>query len=218
MIKAVIFDMDGLLIDTEPLWFRARSDLFREHGLTWTEADQIKCMGVSTAAWTELMADRLDGRLAAAEITDDIVNRMVAYYKAGEVELLPGAQAALELCRANYPVGLASGSHKRLLAAAVEGLKWRSIFDEILSSDDCAAGKPAPDVYLEVIRRLGVQPAETAVIEDATSGILAGYAAGARVIAVPNRHLPPPEDILTKADIVIDSLESLEVALKQLQQ
>jgi HAD superfamily hydrolase (TIGR01509 family) len=216
MIRAVVFDMDGLLIDTEPLWFRARRELFQQHGLTWTEADQVKCMGVSTATWTELMADRLDGRMAPAEITEDIVNRMVAYYRAGEVELLPGAQAALELCRSNYPVGLASGSHKRLLAAAVEGMQWRSFFDEILSSDDCAAGKPAPDVYLEVIRRLGVRPAETAVLEDATSGILAGYAAGARVIAVPNHHLPPPEDVLAKADIVIDSLESLETALKQL--
>ena len=216
MISAVVFDMDGLLIDTEPLWFRARSELFQAYGLTWTEADQVKCMGVSTAAWTELMADRLDGRLAPAEITADIVNRMVAYYQAGEVELLPGAQAALELCRSNYPVGLASGSHKRLLAAAVEGMQWQSFFDEILSSDDCATGKPAPDVYLEVMRRLGVQPAETAVIEDATSGILAGYAAGARVIAVPNRHLPPPDEVLSKADVVIDTLESLEAALKQL--
>ena len=216
MIRAVVFDMDGLLIDTEPLWFRARSELFQEHGLTWTEADQVKCMGVSTAAWTELMAERLGGRLAPAEITEDIVNRMVAYYQAGEVELLPGAQAALELCRSKYPIGLASGSHKRLVAAAVEGLKWHAIFDQVLSSDDCAAGKPAPDVYLEVIQRLGVHPGETAVLEDATSGILAGYAAGTKVIAVPNRYLPPPDEVLAKANVVIDTLESLEAALRQL--
>jgi len=215
MIKAVIFDMDGLLVDTEPLWFRARAELFQSHGLAWTEADQIKCMGVSTAFWAELMADRLDGRMQPDEIVDDIVERMTAYYRASEVELLPGAQEALAWCRANYPLGLASGSHKQLVRAAVEGMGWAPLFTEILSSDDCAAGKPAPDVYLEVIRRLGVQPEETAIIEDAPSGILAGHAAGARVIAVPNRHLPPPEEVLAKADVIIETLESIKRALDQ---
>ena len=95
-------------------------------------------------------------------------------------------------------------------------MKWHAAFDQVLSSDDCAAGKPAPDVYLEVIQRLGVHPGETAVLEDATSGILAGYEAGARVIAVPNRYLPPPDEVLAKANVVIDTLESLEAALRQL--
>jgi HAD superfamily hydrolase (TIGR01509 family) len=216
MIKAVIFDMDGLLVDTEPLWFRARAELFQQHGLVWTEADQVKCMGVSTSFWANLMAERLAGRMSPDEITKDIVERMTAYYEAGEVELLPGTRQALELCRSNYLVGLASGSHKQLVTAAVKGMGWGPIFIEVLSSDDCAAGKPAPDVYLEVIRRLGVTPEETAVVEDATSGILAGHAAGAKVIAVPNHHLPPPEDVLAKADIVVESLESLEAALSKL--
>ncbi len=216
MIKAVIFDLDGLLVDTEPLWFRARVELFQQHGLVWTEADQIKCMGVSTSFWTNLMAERLAGRMSPDEITEDIVDRMVAYYQAGEVELLPGARQALESCQVKYPLGLASGSHKRLVKAAIEGLHWQSLFREVLSSDDVPAGKPAPDVYLEVIRRLGVTPAETAVVEDATSGILAGHAAGAKVIAVPNHHLPPPEDVLAKADLVIDTLEALDAAFKQL--
>jgi HAD superfamily hydrolase (TIGR01509 family) len=216
MIKAVIFDMDGLLVDTELLWFRARVELFQSHGLEWTEADQIKCMGVSTSFWAELMADRLDGRLTLEEIVADIVERMTAYYRAGEVALMPGAQHALTYCRAHYPLGLASGSHKQLVWAAVEGMVWAPFFTEILSTDDCAAGKPAPDVYLEVIRRLGVRPDETAVLEDATSGILAGHAAGARVIAVPSRHLPPPEEVLAKADVIIETLESIETALNQL--
>lgn len=216
MIKAVVFDLDGLLVDTEPLWYRARTELFQRYDLVWNDSDQKRCMGVSTADWSNYMAERLNMKLSPAEIVDEILGRLEAYYQAGEVELLPGVSQALEFSLDNYKLGLASGSPGRLVNAALQGANWGNLFSEVLSGDDLPAGKPAPDIYLEITRRLRVSVRETVVVEDSTSGILAGYAAGAKVIAVPNQHLKPPPDVLNKADVVIDSLLSFNSALNQL--
>lgn len=213
MIKAVIFDLDGLLVDSEPLWFRARSELFQRFNLVWTDDDQERLMGVSTSFWIEYMSEKLQRKISSKVIEEGILNKMVSYYHAGDVTLMPGAQNALEFCYSRYKLGLASGSPRKLIEAALTGANWSRYFAEVLSSDEVAKGKPAPDVYLEVIRRLGIPASETVVVEDSGSGVLAGHTAGTKVVAVPDEHLKPSPDTVDKAHVVIDSLVSFDSAL-----
>lgn len=216
MITTIIFDLDGLLMDTEPLWYQARVEFFKQFGLVWTEIDQEQCMGVSTAGWVDYMVRKLNGRLTPQMVQDEIVGRMAHYYGHGLVRILPGAQEALEFSYDRFKLGLASGSYRRLLEAAIQGARWTRFFAEVLSSDDVPRGKPAPDVYLEIMRRLGVQVNETVVVEDSANGILAGLAAGAKAIAVPNLHIRPPQEVLDKANVVIDSLALFPEAIAKL--
>jgi beta-phosphoglucomutase-like phosphatase (HAD superfamily) len=217
MIKAVIFDLDGLLVDSEPVWFRVRTEMFQRFGMTWTNEDQKALMGRSTLAWIEYVEDKLQGKLSQDEIVHQTLDGMVQFYRSGEVRLMLGAQKALDFCGRNNVLGLASGSPRILIDAALESNGWKNSFSKILSSDEVVNGKPAPDVYWETMKRLKVEPEECVVVEDSGSGILAGKAAGARVIAVPNEHLMPPAEVLAKADMVIDSLTSIDVAMSSLE-
>ena len=216
VIEAVIFDMDGLLVDSEPVWFRARVDLMEQHGATWTEDDQRAMAGVHTNIWVEALGRKLDGALSPQQIFDGIVNRMCDYYRRGEVPILPGASEAAAACVERCRVGLASGSPQRLIDACLTGAGWTQYFECLLSSDELERGKPAPDVYLEIMRRMGLDPATTAVIEDSGAGITAGKAAGAKVVAVPNVHTNPGEQVLALADARIGTLHELPAALAAL--
>lgn len=209
MIKTVIFDLDGLLVDSEPVWFRTRCEIFQRFGLVWTEADQKRMMGVSTAAWADYLAEKLQGKMSRDEIINESLSKMAAYYQAGEVRTMLGAQEALEYCAGKYKLGLASGSPRLLINAALNGAKWRHFFSEVISSDEVKRGKPHPEVYLEIMKRMGAAAENTMVIEDSGSGILAGKAAGAKVIAVPNPEMMPAPEALHQADVVIESLVSL---------
>ena len=209
MIKAIIFDMDGLLIDSEPIWYRAKEELMAEHNMPWNWEHQKNSMGVSTQTWVNYIHSLLEGKLTQDEVLHGVIDRMKTFYRNGEIGLMPGAKEALELAKQNYRVGLASGSFKDLLYGAVDVNKWNDIFDEILSSDDLERGKPFPDIYEIVMERLGVLPSETVVLEDSRDGIKAGVAAGAKVIAVPSKDAPVPEDVLKSAAAVIDSLYEL---------
>lgn len=206
MIKAVIFDMDGLLINSEPVWFRARKELLKDIDYNWTWDNQKHTMGVSTAAWVNYMHNLVNKTLTKEELLKGVTDRMKLYYNKGEIELMPGANEALKFAKENYKVGLASGSYKALLYSAVKVNNWENIFDEILSSDDMERGKPHPDVYLEVIKRLGVEPNESVVLEDSPDGIRAGVAAGTKTIAVPSKEIAVPNEVLLSAFAVIDSL------------
>ena len=143
MINAVIFDMDGLLVDSEPAWNRARVELLALHGKTWTEADQLAQAGVHTDVWVGALYDKLGGKLGREQVFDEIVGRMAGYYEGGEVPILPGADEALSACAVRYRVGLASGSPTRLIEACLHGAGWGGFFEGLISSDEVDHGKPA---------------------------------------------------------------------------
>jgi HAD superfamily hydrolase (TIGR01509 family) len=216
MIDAVIFDMDGLLVDSEPAWYRARVDLLEHYGRIWTATDQLAMAGVHTDVWVNALYDKLEGQLSRERVLDEIIGRMAGYYQGGEVPILPGADEAIAACADRYRVGLASGSPMRLIEACLKGAGWDGFFEALISSDELEHGKPAPDVYLELMRRMGLDPTTTAVVEDSGAGIRSATAAGARVVAIPNPTTDPGPGVLDLADARIASRRELLGALEGL--
>ena len=210
MIEAIVFDMDGLLVDSEPLWQRARIEAFGADRLRWTQADQERVMGTSTQEWAEFLTERLDHEYTPEQIIDIVVSQMEAYYHI-HVPVLPGAHSVLEQLNDRYPLGLASGSSYRLINAVLQNTGWDQLFLHVLSADDMPQGKPAPDIYEAITRRLDVLPERTAIFEDSANGILAGYAAGVKVIAVPGEYHRPAEMVLAKANRVLDTLTEFKL-------
>jgi len=208
MIKAVIFDMDGLLVDTNPVWDGARRWMASEAGVTWGPADNQAVMGVSTQEWADYMIERLGLTLSREEVADAIVGRMVEMYQSG-IPYLPGAVEAVDLAARHYRVALASGSPPSLIAAVTADAAMAGKFEAIVSADDIGAGKPAPDVYLATAEQLGVDPVDCVCLEDSANGILSGVAAGMKVIAVPDQGFQPAQDVLDQADLILGSLKEL---------
>lgn len=173
-------------------------------------------MGVSTSTWVDYVTEKLAGEMSRADVLNGTVEIMAKAYESGNVPVLPGANEALEHCAKNYRVGLASGSPRLLLDAALKGAEWHRYFERIVSSDECARGKPAPDVYLEIIRRMDLDAGMTAVVEDSVAGILAGKAANAKVVSVPGGFTPRDDDALSKADAQLDTLHELPNVLRTL--
>lgn len=216
MIQAVIFDLDGLLVDSEPVWFESRRVLFAIYGKRWTDADQERLMGVRTSVWVDYVTKKLEGVKSPDEVLNHTLDIMADAYEGGNVPILPGANEALEHCFAEYRVGLASGSPKRLIDAALRGADWVRFFEKIISSDECAHGKPHPDVYLEIMERMNLNPETTAVVEDSIAGVRAGLAAKAKVVAVPRGFTPLDDEALAQADARLESLHELPSVLMQL--
>jgi beta-phosphoglucomutase-like phosphatase (HAD superfamily) len=212
VIEAVIFDMDGLLVDSELYWERARVEVAIEHDKSWTETDQRAMMGVSSREWAEYMIRRLELDMSIPEIQEVIVTKMAGYY-AERLPFLPGALDAVRLAGQHWRTALASGSHQDLIEIVTRHPGLNGRFDLIVSGDEVPAGKPAPDIYLETARRLGVEPRHAVCLEDSANGILAGKRAGMRVIAVPSREYPPPAEVLSEADCVLGSLLEFSQAL-----
>jgi HAD superfamily hydrolase (TIGR01509 family) len=207
-VDAVVFDLDGLLLDSEHLWDEAREALARERGGRWHERAQADMMGMSSPEWSRYMHDEIGLAESPEEITAEVVRRMETLY--GErLPLLPGAREAVERLAARWPLGLASSSNRPLIDLALELSGLARLFRATVSSEEVARGKPAPDVYLETVRRLGVSPDRAAAIEDSHNGILSAAAAGMQVVAIPNARFPPREEALANADVVLQSLEEL---------
>ena len=203
--KAVVFDMDGLLLDTEVLWQRAEGRLFERHGAQFTFEDKLTVMGTSAAFTGEFFAQRLGyGTEQATALIREVSDLMLEELQA-QVEVRPGAIELVERLRGRVPLGLASNSPRFLVDAALKSAGFTEAFEAVVSSDDVAQHKPAPDLYLLVCERLGVDPAETLALEDTASGIAAAKAAGLTCIAVPQFA----ETDVSEADRVIDSLEEL---------
>lgn len=214
VIEAVVFDMDGLLVDSEPVWFEARRELLSRFGKRWTDADQERLMGVSTATWVSYVWEKLEGAMTRDEVLETVVGIMAASYQRGDVPVLPGAAEALDYCVSRYRVGLASGSPRMLIDAALGGADWQRYFEVVVSSDECAQGKPAPDVYLEAMRRLHVSPARAVVVEDSSAGVRAGKAANAKVVAIPRGYTAPGDPAMELADARVATLHSLPGVLE----
>lgn len=208
VIDAAIFDMDGVLLDSERVWDEVREALVRERGGRWHDLAQRDMMGMSSVEWSRYMHDVLGLEETPAEIDAEVVRRMEQRYRAS-LPAVPGAAAAVERIAAAFPLGLASSSNRPLIELALELLRVRTLFRATVSSEEVARGKPAPDVYLEAARRLGVDPARAAAVEDSHNGILSAKTAGLRVIAVPNAEFPPDADALAQADVVLRSLDQL---------
>jgi HAD superfamily hydrolase (TIGR01509 family) len=212
VIEAVVFDLDGVLVDSEEIWDRAREQLARERGGRWHDQAQRDMMGMSSTEWSRYMHDVIGLEEPPEEINREVVRRLTELYRQ-ELPVIPGAKQAVERLAAQWPLGLASSSNRELIDLVLELLGVRQLFQATVSSEEVARGKPAPDVYLEAARRLGVDPAHTAAVEDSRNGILAAKAAGMRVIAIPNRRYPPAADALGLADEVVGSVAELSSAL-----
>jgi HAD superfamily hydrolase (TIGR01509 family) len=207
-IEAVVFDLDGVLVDSEHVWDEVREGLARERGGRWHDRAQADMMGMSSTEWARYMHDVIGLSEPAEEINAEVVRRMQLRYDE-DLPLLPGAVDAVRRLAVTFRLGLASSSNRPLIDAVLAATALDEVFEATVSSEEVARGKPAPDAYLEAARRLDLEPAACAAIEDSANGIRSARAAGMRVLAIPNPRYPPPEDALALADVVVDSLESL---------
>jgi HAD superfamily hydrolase (TIGR01509 family) len=208
LIAAVVFDLDGVLLDSEQVWDEAREQLAKERGGRWHPQAQRDMMGMSSTEWSRYMHETIGLPEPPEQINREVVERLSAIYRK-HLPVLPGAEEAVERLAACWPLGLASSSNRELIDLALELLGVDHLFAATVSSEEVARGKPEPDVYLEAARRLGVDPAEAAAVEDSHNGILSAKSAGMRVVAIPNSHFPPDEAALAEADVVLDSLAGL---------
>ena len=214
-IEAVVFDMDGVLVDTEHLWDEVREELTEEWGGRYTPGAQQAMMGMSSHEWSRYLHEVVGLQEPPEVINAEVVGRMLARYQT-ELPVVPGAvEAVRRLASAGYRLALASSSNRELIDAVLRELEVTELFEVTVSSEEVARGKPAPDVYLEAARRLGVEPTRCAAVEDSASGIRAARAAGMRVLAYPNRQYPPAPDVLASANATLDSLSALDAAVPQ---
>lgn len=202
---AVVFDLDGVIIDSEQVWNEAREQLVRERGGTWHEHATADMMGMSSKEWSQYMHDRLGVPMDPAAINDEVVRRVISIYERG-LPLLPHAVETARELAAHWPLGLASSSNRPIIDLVLERSGLAPCFAVVISSEEVERGKPAPDVYLAVARGLGVDPKDCVAIEDSTNGIKSAVTAGMRTIAVPNPHFPPADDVLAMAALVVPSL------------
>jgi HAD superfamily hydrolase (TIGR01509 family) len=207
-VAAVVFDMDGVLIDSEQAWSDAREQLSRETGGSWAPGTQERMMGMSSPEWTQFMHDELGVALEPAEISQAVVERLERRYRE-HLPLLPHAREAVERLAERWPLAVASSSNRPLIDLVLGLAGLDGAFRATVSSEEVSRGKPAPDVYLEAASRLGADPATCVAVEDSTNGITSAAAAGMHVIAVPRPDYPAAPEALARAAIALDSLAEL---------
>jgi HAD superfamily hydrolase (TIGR01509 family) len=206
--EAVVFDLDGIIVDSEHVWDEVRQQLAEERGGRWHEQASRDMMGMSSPEWSRYMHDVIGLAEPPEEINAEVVRRLEALYRE-RLPLIPGAVEAVERLAARRPLGLASSSNRELIDFVLEVSGLARHFSATVSSEEVARGKPAPDVYLEAARRLEVLPERCAAVEDSEAGIRSAAAAGMRVLAIPNPHFPPADDALAEADVVLASIAEL---------
>jgi HAD superfamily hydrolase (TIGR01509 family) len=208
VIDAVVFDMDGVIVDSEQVWDDVRRTYTHEVGGTFTEDATRAMMGMSSPEWSRYMSESLGVPGTPEQINADIVARMLERY-GQEPPLIPGATDAVRRIAARWPLAIASSSNRELIDMVLHAAGLHSLFQVTVSSEEVAHGKPAPDVYLEAAARLGVEPGRCTAIEDSQAGIRSAKGAGMWVVAVPNPHFPPDDEALAQADVVLDSIDKV---------
>ena len=209
--EAVLFDLDGVLTDSEPWWDQVRVEFARLHERPWTHEDQVAVMGANSRQWAATMRTRLALQdLDEAAIERAVVDGVVGLYRTAPSPVIAGATDAVRRIARQLPVAIASSAHREVIEAAIEALGLHDVFGAVVSSDEVAHGKPAPDVYLLAAERLGVAPAGCLVVEDSLKGVQAGKAAGMFVVLVPNASVPPAPPADALADLVLPALADLD--------
>ena len=210
MTEAVVFDLDGVLIQSEEVWDDVREKYVRERGGRYDSEIQRAMMGMSSPEWSRYLHEHAGVPDEPDAINVEVVRLMLAAYR-DHLPLIPGALDAVRRLAARFPLGLASSSNRELIDTVLDVAGLAPLFAATVSSEEVAHGKPAPDVYLEAARRLGIAPERCAAVEDSHAGIRSAKWAEMRVIAIPNASYPPDEEALTLADAVVDSLDELTV-------
>jgi HAD superfamily hydrolase (TIGR01509 family) len=207
-IGAIVLDLDGVVVDTEEVWDRERRAYVAAHGGTWTDAATRAMQGMSSAEWACYLRDELGAGGEPQDISREVAAGVVADVRR-HLPLLPGAVEAVHALADAYPLGLASSANREVIDAVLDGAGLTGRFIATVSSEEVPRGKPAPDVYLEAARRMGVDPTTTAAVEDSSNGLRSAHAAGMVVIATPNRAFPPAPDALALAAVDVDGIAAV---------
>jgi HAD superfamily hydrolase (TIGR01509 family) len=211
VIDAVVFDLDGVLIDSEPVWEQVRREVVASHGGHWNADTQDRLMGMSTGEWSRYLSSDLGVRLSPSAVAGTVVAAMAARYRE-HLPLMPGAVDAVTRMAGRWPLGLASSAPRSLIETVLDTASLRGFFGAVLSTEEVPRGKPAPDVYVSVAALLGLPPTACAAVEDSSNGLRSAAAAGCAVIAVPQPKYPPAPDALEAARLVLESLDGLTVS------
>ena len=209
-IEAVVFDLDGVIIDTEEVWEEVRRDYVAGYGREFRPDSQDRMMGMSTGEWSRHLAEDLGVPRTPEQVAADVLGRMAERYRA-DLPLIPGSVEAVRRVGARYQLGLASSSARILIDQVLRSAGLTGEFAVTLSTEEVPHGKPAPDVYLMAAEKLGRSPSVCAAVEDSSNGLRSAGAAGLAVVAVPHGVYPPASDALAQASLVIDSLDDLTV-------
>lgn len=204
----MVFDLDGVLLDSEAAWVEVKREFTEENGGHWKESAQWDMLGMSSTEWSRYMHDELGVPVPPEQISSEVADRLARQYRE-RLPLLPGAVEAVRSLAGHWPLGLASSSNRKVIDLALEAAGIADAFAATVSSEEVAQGKPAPDVYLEAARRLEVDPGACVAIEDSANGIRSAHGAKMIVVAIPNRDFPPEPDALALAALVLDSLDQL---------
>ena len=208
MIEAVVFDLDGVLIDSEPVWEEVRRNLVASRGGHWAPDTQRRLMGMSTGEWARYLSEDLGVQLTPDEVANQVIREMADRY-AHHLPLMPDAAGAVHRMAARWPLGLASSSPPVLIETVLKAAGIEPLFAATVSTEEVPRGKPAPDVYLTVAARLGIQPERGVAAEDSSNGLRSAAAAGLQVVAVPHPRYPPDPDALALARVVLRDLSGL---------
>lgn len=212
VVCAVVFDLDGVLVDSEELWDVVRRGVAAEAGRSWPAGATRAMQGMSTAEWSAYLTDVVSVPTEPETVAATVLDRMAAQYDE-RLPLLPGAVEVVERLGRRWPLGLASSSPRRLIDTVLQSAGIAQWFQVSVSTEEVGAGKPSPAVYQTALQRLGVDPGQAIAIEDSSNGLRSAASAGLAVLAMPNAVFPPSEDALALADVVVNSLDEITLEL-----